>query len=831
MSDSVPAQCSLKILHKAGGAIKEFEAYLSRDNKGGAHLRHMTPVLGPEVKPHDFLVLRTVDGDSYEANIVMSKSLGGQALASWSGSDAAMVFDGEQVQLYFTDYDGQLRDLNEEIDRTSSQNVQLSDHQKSAEPQQNVHQHPLVTGVPPEWASEWGHDQYGPWCSLQVEDARQLLRWIPAGQFEMRTAEEFKGLFDEDEPRNWATLTRGFWMFETLCSHKLFNAVIKEERQAAASHPGSVVHVAYLTAQDFCKKLGEMLACGAVALPTDAQWEFACRAGRQDGPHFDREPESATESNPWGLRDMMTGVGEFCQDGPREGSEEAVVDPVGDHEDVIVRGLAKDLSVPLLHHGQRTIDEESSLSLTDETHPSFREIVEPNVPLANVGFRCVIAEDIWIPTAFAQPTSIEQNAEASTEQPNDLDETATVELDDTPLWSLMREMESQLRRYYSELNESVPGLESRWRLNTGHPLCDGGRKVVHAIPDAIPDRNKSPNFAGRGGRLWYMLLRTSRRAQFEVARPYLIAAARDLAVWLRDQYPNEFPHTFVVGDIPLSLRLANLKTFLALKDLSPSQRLGTGTGWFAEQHPLLNAAVKVLVAIPDVTTAKDGTPNFPDIGGRLWLQLRNSLASNADNSKQAKQRSSFARHFSDWVSLRYGTDSLEAVGLAVTPTAETPQASIVEAPQRTERQFDVSLSYNIQDKEAIEQIVEGLKNCGLTVFHDSEQTSSGDDWNTVLEKANRICCCCIICVSKNGVGRWERAEIDTYMHELPEPERTEFHERTIPVLLPGAPDPGDTRASWNSHLWLDLRHGLGKAEWDLLESVIRKKISADRFYF
>ena len=131
-------------------------------------------------------------------------------------------------------------------------------------------------------------------------------------------------------------------------------------------------------------------------------------------------------------------------------------------------------------------------------------------------------------------------------------------------------------------------------------------------------------------------------------------------MWLQDHYPNELSHTFVVGDIPFSLRLANLRTFLTMKDLSPSQRLQTGTGWFAEQHPILNAAVEVLVAIPDVTTAMDGTPNFPGVGGHLWLQLRNSLASNADNSIDANQRSELALQFRDWVSHRYTTDSLEA---------------------------------------------------------------------------------------------------------------------------------------------------------------------------
>ena len=674
LSDSVPAQCPLKILHKAGDEIEEFEAYLSVDNKGEAHLRHMTPVLGPEVKPNDFLVLRTVAGDSYEANIVSSKSLGGEALSSLSGSDMAMVFNDSQAQFYFTDNDGQLRDMKEKIDRTSSQNAQLEDDQASVEPRQIVHQHPLATGMPPDWASEWGHDEFGPWCSFQVEDARQVLRWIPAGQFQMGVSEEFEGLFDEDGPRHWVTLTRGFWMFESLCSRQLFELVTRGMKWATTSANGAAVDLTCLTARSFCSKLGELLGGVSVALPTDAQWEFACRAGRQDGPHFDRGAESTTESNPRGLRDILAGSGEFCGDGPREGSEEAVIDPVGDGVGVNVRGLPR-TTPNLAFQGDafRSQALQSSLPQSSVYHPSFREIVETNAAMPNVGFRCVIAEEQWTPAALGSPPMIEQKTAAarrvspetsegaSRDTANDVAEPAEILLTNIPLLSLIRDMASHLHRYYTDLIEPAPGMETRWRLNNGHPLYEAGRRVVHAIPDSVPVSKGTPNFPDRGGRLWYILLRTSRRAKFEDARPYLITAARDLAVWLNDHYPNELPQTFVVGDIPFSLRLANLRTFLSLKDLSPSQRSGTGIGWFAEQHPLLNAAVEVLVAIPDVTTAMDGTPNFPDVGGHLWRQLRNSLASNADNSKskQVKQRSRLARQFSEWVSHHYAADLLE----------------------------------------------------------------------------------------------------------------------------------------------------------------------------
>lgn len=701
----------------------------------------------------------------------------------------------------------------------------------------SIKSHPLADSTPPEWASEWGHDEYGPWCGFQIVDVRQVLRWIPAGTFQMGVAEEFEGLFDEDGPRNWVTLSRGFWMFEALCSLRLFNAVINGTAQAVASDDGSAVNLQYWTARNFCGKLSEILRGVTVTLPTDAQWEFACRAGRQEASEELNPQESETHLNPWGLRDMLSGVAEFCWDGPREYSAESVTDPVGSDKGVVVRGVPRRIPNRAFRGWAfRSRAMQSSLPYSTHAHPSFREIVDVDVSIANAGFRCVIPQDGWIPASTQRQPRTEETTEehtlASTEAAEvtvgDLGEPVTVELDDTPLSFRLKDMASHLHRYYTELSEPVPGIETRWQLIDGNPLCEAGRTVVHSIPDSVPDSKGTPNFPDRGGRLWYLLLRTSRRAQFEDARPYLIAAARDLVVWLSDQYPRELPPPIVVADIPLSVRLENLRTFLSVQMTSAQQKLGTGTAWFAQQPPLFNAVVEVLVAIPDAITAPDGTPNFPGVGSHLWPQLKNSLMTTEDSPKQAKRRSELAEQFRDWLTNRYRTDSLEATGIQAAAAFDKPTTSAENSIESTGKQFDVYLSYNAIDREAIEPLILEFKRRGLTVFLDTEQLSSGGDLNAVLQHAIRNSRCVVVCVSKTGLGRWQRAEIDAYMRQLPDIERGQFFEHTILVLLPGAPDPHDKPASWNAHLWLDIRSGLGEAELEQLVSVIGKKIEPDR---
>ena len=216
--------------------------------------------------------------------------------------------------------------------------------------------HPIEYGTPPEWASEWGHDEFGPWCSFEVGGIQQVLRWIPAGQFQMGVAVKYEGLFDEIRPRHWVTLTRGFWMFETKCSTELYDRLMHTVRGADTASANPAVRINIWEARRFCSLLSEELKA-AVSLPTDAQWEFACRAGRQDGPHFDLDFDRGESSNPWGLRNMLSGTGELCSDGTRLYSDKAAVDPLGDEEGAVIRGLPRSIPGGLHHTNASAIDE------------------------------------------------------------------------------------------------------------------------------------------------------------------------------------------------------------------------------------------------------------------------------------------------------------------------------------------------------------------------------------------------------------------------------------------------------------------------------------------
>ncbi len=89
--------------------------------------------------------------------------------------------------------------------------------------------HPLADGCAPEWACGWGQDAHGPFVEFSVEDVTQPLRWIPPGRFLMGSPEDEPGRFeDQESPRHLVTISHGFWLFDTPCPQKLWEAVMGE---------------------------------------------------------------------------------------------------------------------------------------------------------------------------------------------------------------------------------------------------------------------------------------------------------------------------------------------------------------------------------------------------------------------------------------------------------------------------------------------------------------------------------------------------------------------------------------------------------------------------
>ena len=143
--------------------------------------------------------------------------------------------------------------------------------------------HPLERGEQPAWASAWGHDGFGVWAAFAVGDgehrAVQRMRWIVPGDFIMGSPDDESGRFEWEGPRRRVRISRGFWLADTPCTQSLWTAVTGENPSKFEGEQRPVDKVSFDDVQQFCCALGERVPGLSPRLPTEAEWEYACRAG------------------------------------------------------------------------------------------------------------------------------------------------------------------------------------------------------------------------------------------------------------------------------------------------------------------------------------------------------------------------------------------------------------------------------------------------------------------------------------------------------------------------------------------------------------------------
>jgi len=152
--------------------------------------------------------------------------------------------------------------------------------------------------------------------------------YIPAGQFVMGSATDEKGREEEETPHK-VTLGKAFYMGVTEVTQVQWKAVMGQRRGGFEGDALPVEEVSWKDATAFCEKLSA--ATGRKCrLPTEAEWEYACRAGAagrfsgsdklDDLSWFDDNSEEKThpvgtkKPNAWGLYDMHGNVAEWCAD-------------------------------------------------------------------------------------------------------------------------------------------------------------------------------------------------------------------------------------------------------------------------------------------------------------------------------------------------------------------------------------------------------------------------------------------------------------------------------------------------------------------------------------
>jgi formylglycine-generating enzyme required for sulfatase activity len=154
-----------------------------------------------------------------------------------------------------------------------------------------------------------------------------------------KTPESKDAPFWDETPRHQVNITRGFRLSEQEVTVEQFRQ-FKPDFQPAGAFAPYATGVSWNDAMAFCQWLGAREG-KTYRLPTEAEWEYACRAGTK-AIFWSGDSTPTNDMNPWGLKHMQSGPAEWCYDWHGEYPATEQTDPVGydDGWAKVVRGGA-----------------------------------------------------------------------------------------------------------------------------------------------------------------------------------------------------------------------------------------------------------------------------------------------------------------------------------------------------------------------------------------------------------------------------------------------------------------------------------------------------------
>jgi formylglycine-generating enzyme required for sulfatase activity len=180
------------------------------------------------------------------------------------------------------------------------------------------------------------------------EQVTMKLTLIPAGKFVMGSPSHEAGRGEDEGPQREVTISKPFYMGIHEITQGQYEVIMGSNPACFKGATRPVERVSWEDATEFCRRLSQKTG-KKVTLPTEAQWEYACRAGSTtrfcfgddakqlaayarygQGVEEGTAPVGMGKPNAWGLYDMHGNVWEWCSDWyAKSYANLPLVDPTG----------------------------------------------------------------------------------------------------------------------------------------------------------------------------------------------------------------------------------------------------------------------------------------------------------------------------------------------------------------------------------------------------------------------------------------------------------------------------------------------------------------------